>query len=105
MGNHYRKAAVARCPNRQADQQNAGNDGQGARAGDANVARAHAAEELHDSVDGVQQGRGDGRRARWPVEGQRSRVAKVIRAEGSARPISGTTSRLTGKPSAVTRWK
>ena len=31
-------------------------------------------------------------------EGHRSRVEKVISAEGSASPISGTTSRLTGKP-------
>ena len=39
------------------------------------------------------------------TEGQRSRVAKVMRAEGSAKPISGTTSKLTGRPSAVMRWK
>ncbi len=35
-GNHHGKAAIARCPNRQADQQNAGNDGQccpGSRCG------------------------------------------------------------------------
>jgi hypothetical protein len=37
--------------------------------------------------------------------GQRSKTVNVMSAEGSANPINGTTSRLTGRPSAVTRWK
>ena len=105
MGSHHGKAAIARCPNRQADEQNAGNNGQAARAGNANVACAHGAEEPHDAADRVQQGRSRRLPGTMASEGHTSRVAKVMRAEGSASPISGTTSRLTGKPSAVTRWK
>ncbi len=42
--------------------QHAGNDGEDPRAGEANVARAHGAEELHDSVDGMQESRSNRRR-------------------------------------------